>query len=241
MMSARNFVLIPGAWLGSWVWSKTAPILQEHGYGVYPVTLTGMGERVHLASMEIGIETLVMDVVNVIEFNDLEDVVLVGHSFAGKVAGAVADRIPDRISLMLYLDAFRPEKTRDPQGVMEPAEFGRIEPGQWSLPFSKEIIDMIGNDLKGKNREWMLSKCTPWPLKPAADPITLSDRFDRLRSAYIFCSKGSDAGYIDDITAGKWGKLHGPYRLINTGHWPMVTDPEGLVDSMLSLVRECEI
>src|SRR5579864_8537534 len=100
-----RFVLVPGAWLGSWVWKKVTPILEKRGHEVFPITLTGMGDRVHLASSNIGIQTAIQDVLNEIKYNDIEDFVLLGHSFAGKVAGAVADRVPDKVRLLLYLDA----------------------------------------------------------------------------------------------------------------------------------------
>jgi thioesterase domain-containing protein len=89
----ERYLLVPGAWLGGWIWKKIVPMLQEKRHEVYPVTLTGMGNRVHLASRDVGIETAVQDVLNVIKYNDLDDFVLVGHSFAGKVAGAVADKV----------------------------------------------------------------------------------------------------------------------------------------------------
>lgn len=82
----------------------------------------------------------------------------------------------------------------------------------------------------------MLSKATPWPLKPANEPITLSERFDSIKSAYVFCRQSGDP--VDDIIAGKWGKLEGPFRVIDSGHWPMVTKPEELAEDLSSLAAE---
>ena len=93
----KTFVLVPGAWLGAWAWRRVVPLLERDGGVVYPVTLTGMGDRVHLASPQIGLETAIEDVVNTIVYEGLEDVVLAGHSFAGKVIAAVADRMPVRV------------------------------------------------------------------------------------------------------------------------------------------------
>lgn len=230
--------MIPGAWLGSWVWSKTVPLLRSKGMDAHPVTLTGMGDRVHLASENIGIQTAIQDVLNIIEYNDLDEILLVGHSFAGKVAAAVGDRIPDRIKMVLYLDSFWPKKTDEPQGDFQPDEFGKLEPGQLTLPFSEEILESIGSDVVGSDRDWMLSKATPWILKMAMEPIKLSGNVFTLKSAHIFCTKGSDAGYIDEVTSGKWGELLGPYRIIDSGHFPMVTMPQILVDTMLTLLEE---
>ena len=229
-----TFVLVPGAWLGGWVWKKISPLLEKKGHSAYAITLTGMGERVHLASKDVGIETAIQDVLNAIKYNDLNDFVLVGHSFAGKVVAAVADRVPEKVKLVLYLDAARPERVRTPQASFDPtSEFGPLPQGSYSLPITEEIINNIGRDVKGKDREWMLSKATPWPLKLATDPITLSEKFDRLKNAYIFCTLSGDP--VDEIVAGKWGKLEGPHRLIETGHWPMITKPDELVEDMISL------
>jgi len=228
------FVLVPGAWLGGWVWKKVCPLLEGKGHSAYPVTLTGEGERVHLATRDVGIETAIQDVLNVTRYNDLDDFVLIGHSFAGKVAAAVADRTPERVKMLLYLDAFRPEKVRTPQGSFDPsAEFGLPPPGSWATPFTEEVLDNIGKDVKGADREWMLSKATPWPLKHSTDPITLSNNFDTVRSAYIFCTQGGDP--VDEIITGKWGKLDGPCKVIESGHWPMVTKPAELVEDILTL------
>src|SRR5215472_16631107 len=101
-----TFVLVPGAWLGGWSWKKVVPLLSKRGHDVYPIALTGMGERVHLFSRDLGIETAIRDVLNVIEYNDLNDIVLVGHSLAGKVVATVADRAHDRVRVLLFLDAF---------------------------------------------------------------------------------------------------------------------------------------
>jgi len=232
-----KFVLVPGAWLGAWVWKKVTPLLEEAGHEVYPVTLTGMGERVHLAHKDVGMETAVEDVLNVIEYNELDDVVLVGHSFAGKVVAAVADRVPEKVKLLLYLDAFRPEKVRTPQGSFDPQkEFGRVDPGALGIPLTERVLDSIGKDVRGTDRAWMLSMGTPWPLKHARDPVALSENLDSVKCAYIFCTDSGDP--VDEIVQGKWGKLEGPHKVIDSGHWPMVTKPAELVKDLLALTAE---
>ncbi len=228
-----TYVLIPGAWLGGWVWKKITPMLGEKGHRVYSITLTGMGERVHLASKDIGMETAIQDVLNVIKYNDLNDALLVGHSFAGKVAAAVGDRAPEKVRSILYLDAFRPQKIRTPQGAFDPTEFGTLKPGEWAMPLPEQVLDSIGKDVQGADREWMLSKATPWLKRHWSEPVTLSKNFDSIKSAYIFCTESGDP--VDEILQGKWGKLEGPYEVIESGHWPMITKPDELVENMLNL------
>ena len=224
-----TFVLVHGAWLGGWAWKKVIPLLEKRGHEVHAVTLTGMGERVHLASKDVGIETAIQDVLNLIKYNGLDDFVLVGHSFAGKVVAGVADRVPEKVRLILYLDAFRPAKVRTPQGGFSPEEF-HPPPGSLGVPFTEEILNSIGADVKGPDRTWLLSKATPWPMRHSSDPVTLSENFDSVKSAYIFCTGGGDS--VDEILKGK---LEGPYKVIESGHWPMITKPDELVENMLIL------
>jgi pimeloyl-ACP methyl ester carboxylesterase len=209
-----TFVLVPGAWLGGWCWKKITPILRRAGHEVYPVTLTGMGDKVHLARKEYGIEIPIQDVLNIIEYNDLDDIILVGHSFAGKVVAAVADRTHQRINTVLFLDAFRPQKVRTPQGSFID-EFPPSADGS-NFPFTTAILD-----------------ATPWLRKYAQDPVTVSTNFDSVRQAYIFCTGSGDP--VDEILAGKWGKIEGPYKVIDSGHYPMITKPEELADDLLEL------
>jgi pimeloyl-ACP methyl ester carboxylesterase len=191
--------------------------------------LTGMGERVHLASKDVGIETAVQDDLNVIKYNDLDDFVLVGHSFAGKVVAAVADRVYEKVGIVLFLDAFRPADVRTPQGDFSSGGWPTLEDG-WRIPLTEDILRNIGRDLEGENREWMLSKVTPWLMRYAGDPVTLSEKLNSVKKAYILCTDGGD-----DVRAILKEKLDGPTRVIESGHWPMITKPEELVKDMLIL------
>ncbi len=231
-----RFVLVPGAWLGSWAWKDVEPLLEREGHAAYAVTLTGMGDRVHLATKELGMETAIQDVLNVIKYKELDRFVLVGHSFAGKVVAAVADRAHERVSKVIYVDAFRPERVRTPQGAFNPAsEFGPPPPGTYAIPLTEETIGRIGPDVKGSNLKRMKSLATPWPVRLGTDPVTLSKNYDPVKEAYIFCSLSGDP--VDEIVAGKWGKLEGPHTVIEAGHWPMITKPEELARDLMALAN----
>src|SRR5438552_14707646 len=97
-------VLVPGAWMGAWVWKPVTQRLRAFGHEVYPLSLTGMGERVHLAQPSTNLETHITDVVNLIEYEDLKEVVLVGHSYAGAVVTGVANRAPASLAAVVYCD-----------------------------------------------------------------------------------------------------------------------------------------
>lgn len=231
-----TFVLVPGAWLGAWAWHDVTPLLAKEGHAVYPVTLTGMGERVHLASKDVGMATAVEDVLSGLRYREIESCVLVGHSFAGKVAAAVADRVPDRVTKIVYLDAFRPERGTAPQGSFDPAaEFGALPPGATGFPLTEEIVGRIGPDVKGAALRRMLALATPWPARLATDPIVLSSNYDRAQEAYIFCRQSGDP--VEEIVAGKWGPLNGPHTILDAGHWPMITRPKELARDLIELTR----
>jgi pimeloyl-ACP methyl ester carboxylesterase len=231
-----TFVLIPGAWLGAWAWKRVSPELEKRGHSAFPVTLTGMGERVHLATKDVGLETAVQDVLNVIKYNEIDNFVLVGHSFAGKVAAVVADRAHEKVKKVIYLDSFRPKRVRTPQGSFDPVEdFGPQPPGAFAIPLTNETVDRIGKDVKGKVRTWMMAMATPWPMKMARDPVLLSKNYGDVKESYVFCTLTGDP--VDEIIAGKWGKLQGPYKVMETGHWPMITKPKELADAMIALTK----
>ena len=113
-------VLVHGGTSGGWAWKPIASKLREEGHEVYTPTLTGLGERVHLLTREIGLETQITDIVNVLIYEDLHDVVLIGHSVAGMIITGVADQVPEKISRLIYLDAFLPENGESTSDLMVP-------------------------------------------------------------------------------------------------------------------------
>src|SRR5438270_1078401 len=106
--AVSTYVLVHGAWGGSYGWRKVRPLLQQAGHTVFSPSLTGQGERAHLATPEVNLSTHIQDVCNTLWYEDLTDVILVGHSYGGMVVTGVADRMPERIKHLVYLDAFLP-------------------------------------------------------------------------------------------------------------------------------------
>jgi hypothetical protein len=161
---------------------------------------------------------------------------LVGHGFARKVVAAVADRAPEPPSKVIYLDAFRPERVRTPHRGFDPrGEFGPPPQESFGLPLTEGIVARRGRDVKGANPRRILSLSTPWPIKLATDAITLSARCGKVKRAHVFCPLAGDP--VDEIVAGKWGKLEGPQEIIETGHWPMITRPEELARDLILLAK----
>jgi pimeloyl-ACP methyl ester carboxylesterase len=107
--SPLTIVFVHGAWGGGWQYTKVQPLLEDAGHIVYRPTMTGLGERVHLGGPDVGLSTHIEDIVKVLEFEELDEVVLVGHSYGGMVIAGVAERVPERIAKLVFFDAFLPE------------------------------------------------------------------------------------------------------------------------------------
>jgi pimeloyl-ACP methyl ester carboxylesterase len=116
----RNYVLVHGGFHGGWCWARVAKLLRAEGHNVYAPSLTGLGDRAHLANASVNCSTHIQDIVNIIQYEQLNDVVLVGHSYGGFIIGGVADRIPEKIGTIVYLDAIVPTDGMTMLDIMSP-------------------------------------------------------------------------------------------------------------------------
>src|SRR6266581_8353539 len=157
-----TIVIVHGAWGGSWAFRKVEALLREKGFNVYRPQLTGLGERVHLSRPDIGLSTHIDDVVNTILFEDLHDIILMGHSYGGMVITGVADRVPDRIRRLVYVDAFVPN---DGESVMSLV----ATRGDWLKPMIKGDY-IVPPWVKP---EQPLPPDVPQPLKTFPHPLAL--------------------------------------------------------------------
>ena len=135
--SSKTFLVCHGAWSAGWAWKKMHPLMQAAGHRLFTPSYTGLGERAHLANPSIDLETHIQDMLGVIQYEDLRDIVLLGHSYGRMVATGVADRARDRIAQLIYLDAFVPE---DGQSLLDLNEPDRqrmqelVKAGDWRVP-----------------------------------------------------------------------------------------------------------
>ena len=129
---ARAFVLVHGAWHGGWCWARTAERMRSAGVRVFTPTQTGMGERKHLLSKDITLDSFTQDIINVIEAEELSDVTLVGHSFGGQIITLVADRIPERLRRVVYLDGGWPDNGKSVFDGQPPDDARRFRPADFS-------------------------------------------------------------------------------------------------------------
>ena len=173
-----TFVLVHGAWHGGWCWSRVAARLRAGGHTVWTPTLTGVGERVHLAHAGIDLETHIADVLSVIGAEELDGIVLCGHSYGGMVITGVADRATERVRSLVYLDAFVPE---DGQSLLslQPAErqarmrASAAKGDGWRIA---PITAAHFNVREAADRDWVDRRCVAQPLQTFAQPLRSTDR-----------------------------------------------------------------
>jgi pimeloyl-ACP methyl ester carboxylesterase len=187
-----TFVLVHGAWHGSWCWKKLRRVLRAKGHDVFSPTLTGLGERAHLLSPTVDLDTHINDVANLIKWEDLSDVILCGHSYGGCVISGVADRMPERIAALVYLDAFVPNDGECVLDVLPPeVKAAQMNLAQqtgegWKLP----PIPAEAFNVNPTDRSWVNAQCTMQPLAAFQQPIRLTGQSDPVRSVTYVAATG---------------------------------------------------
>ena len=195
-----TFVLVHPAWLGGWCWNKVAPRLRELGHAVHAPTLTGFGERAHLANPDVGLTTHIEDVVNLVTFEDLQDIILVGSSSGGTVITGAADRVSSRISSLVYLDAFLPSDGQSTFDLLPADRRASLEAlvateGEgWLLPrFAPPPWPVIVRELwqvtDDSDVDWLLPRLRPTPVRHFTEPVRIKPGLtDAMRRTYIRCT-----------------------------------------------------
>jgi pimeloyl-ACP methyl ester carboxylesterase len=245
-MSSRVFVLVHPAWHGAWVWKKVAPLLQAKGHRVSTPTLTGLGELSHLATPDIGLDHHVGDVAHVLAYEDLRDVILVGHSSSGAVITGVADRVPERIAHLVYLDAFVPEDGQSVFDLVMPErrrmmeELVKTEGDGWLLPrFAPPPWETIIREMWGvtdnDDVRWMVERMTPTPVGHFRDPVRRTNTAAaRVPRTYVRCPKFPNPRF--DVHAEMARRTAGWHYLeLQAPHHPVVTMPDEVSSLLLDL------
>ena len=239
------FVLVHGAWHGGWCWSKLTPLLLGPGASVYTPTLSGLGERAHLAEMldpaQLDLNLHIRDIAQLLEYESLNDVILVGHAYAGMVITGVAEVCPERLSHLIYINGVVPADgecmaeqlipVRGPefaawvQGCIDRSE------GYLPAPASPEEIGRRWGIPDPADREWMFAKVTPQPAAAMAGRVHLGNPAARsIPRSFI---GGEEAGFqpvAERVRAAGWGTYH-----LDSGHDPMISHPRELADILLGI------
>lgn len=228
---SATIVFVHGAWGGGWQFHKVQPLLENSGYRIYRPTLTGLGERVHLAGPEVGLATHIEDIVNVIEFEDLHDIILVGHSYGGMVIAGVAERIPQRIARLVYMDAILPENGESVDSLfadaiqnMATAGGGGAEPWQlvprWVEPGQPPPVDV------------------PQPIRTFTDAIVLGNPVtETIPGTYILTIEAGKQTDDFDVFAQRARSRGWDVVEMTGGHNPQWFQPESFAGVLVKALR----
>ena len=231
---AKTYVLVHGAWHGGWCWRDIATGLRAAGHAVFVPTLTGLGERVNLMSKSVNLTTHVTDVMNLIEFEELSDVILVGHSYAGHVIPQVADRMKGWLKHLVFLDAVVAQDGKPflPQAVGEERAKTAID-GYLQPP---PDVDWFGVPTDHPLAPWVRRRLTNHPLTTLMETVHYKNGGPNgVPKTYIRCLKRRDMSQPDPVEAMLKGKPEWTWLTLDTGHDAMITAPAELT-SMLSKI-----
>lgn len=245
IMNTTTYVLVPGLWLGASVWRAVADSLSERGHVVHAVDLSGMGDRVHLGSPDTDLTTHIDDVVHLLEQYDLHEVVLVGHSYGALVTTGTADRVPERISRLVYVDSgplpdgmaqadfVGPDgRAANQDMVRRYGEGWKLPPPLWAV-LAAEVPE-VDDDAVAT----LVESSRPQPWRTATQPVALTGAWERLPRTGVLCSfdleelrqMARDAPMFAHMVDGDW-----TYVELPTWHWPMVSRPAELAEVLESV------
>ncbi|WP_406216090.1 alpha/beta fold hydrolase [Streptomyces decoyicus] len=230
-----NFILVAGARLGAWAWDEVVPYLRAAGHGAHPLTLSGLADK---QGMPAGQQTHVQDIVDEVERQDLRDVVLVGHSYSGIPVGQAAERIGDRLARVVFVDSSVPTDGEPfvsawpDGGAMVKASIAENR-GFWPLV---PAAHYDGQGLSDEQIARIVGGSTPHPGATLTEPAMLARPLGELPATYITCLLAG-AEPDDDVakllTSDHWQMVE-----MNTGHWPMFSQPRELAQIFLDAAGE---
>ena len=235
MNAKTTFLVCHGAWSAGWAWKKMHPLMIAAGHRLLTPSYTGLGERAHLATPGIDLESHIADILNVIKYEDLRDIVLLGHSYGGMVATGVADRARDRIAQLIYLDAFVP---RDGQSLLDLNEVARPRMQEaaksgdgWRVPPNPTPPDTPPADL-----EWLSARRVNMPIKCFEMKLKLHNGEPTMPRSYIYATRITPADTFGRFAARAKSEAGWRYYEIDASHSPVVTAPEALTALLETIV-----
>lgn len=228
----KTFVLIPGAWAGAWIWDEVSSALRGGGHAVHALTLPGL-ERGSEAT-DIGLDTHVRYVLDVLTRQNVRGAILVGHSYSGLVAGQVADRAPGRVGHTVYIDAFLPHDGQSLLDAFDPAQRGderrqiAQNAGRWPAPDVAGAAD--GHGLSREQARWLVERQVDHPGRTVTDAARLEGSLAQQSATYIQCAF-EDAPEVHRLRdEPTWN-----FQTLRIGHWPMVSAPAELAERLAAL------
>jgi pimeloyl-ACP methyl ester carboxylesterase len=224
---SKTFLVCHGAWSAGWAWKKMHPLMQAAGHRLVTPTYTGLGERAHLAHPKIDLDAHIEDMLNVIKYEDLRDIVLVGHSYGGMVATGVADRARDKVRQLIYVDAFVPADGQSLLDLNQAAVLRMQElakSGGWRVPPNPTPSDTSPADV-----EWLSTRRVDMPIKCFETRLGLQGGPLTLPRSYIYATRITPADTFGPFARMTKGDPAWSYYEIDASHSPNVTAPETLM------------
>jgi pimeloyl-ACP methyl ester carboxylesterase len=236
--SGMTFLVCTGAWSAGWAWKKMHPLMASAGHRLFAPTYTGLGEREHLANPSNDLETHIQDILAVIKYEDLREIVLIGHSYGGMVATGVADRARDRVTRLIYLDAFVPMDGQSLMDANPPAVRQRMQDlakagDGWRVPSNPIPPDTSEADVKwiSERRVPQSIKCFEQPLKMQGGPLTLP-------RSYVYFTRVAPADPFRPFAERAKNDPKWRYHELDASHSAHVTAPEALARLLQTIVSQ---
>jgi pimeloyl-ACP methyl ester carboxylesterase len=232
------FLVAHGAWSAGWAWKKMRPLLRESGHELLTPTYSGLGERAHLATPSVDLDTHIQDVLGVLDMEDLRNVVLIGHSYGGMVATGVADRARERIAQLVYLDAFVPRDGQSAFDLQAPESRNRMREAArtagegWRIPPNPMPPDTPEADVA-----WAAPRRMPQPLKAFEQPLRLTGKAPPPRS-YIYCLRARPDDGFRQFYERAQREAGWRHFAIDASHNPHITAPQELLRLLEKIVAE---
>jgi pimeloyl-ACP methyl ester carboxylesterase len=233
---STTLLVAHGAWGAGYAWKKMHPLMAARGYRLVTPTYTGLGERAHLASPSHDLNTHIQDVLAVIKYEDLQDIVLIGHSYGGMVATGVADRARDRITQLIYLDAFVPRDGEALFDLVSPDARNAMREGAktgdgWRVPSLQ-----IPPDTSEEDRAWLAERRMSQSIKCFDTPLRLTGGEIAVPRSYIYCQRAAPVDTFRPFANRAKAESGWRYHEIDASHSPHVTSPEALADLLDAIV-----
>jgi len=232
---SHTFVLVHGAWHGGWCWRRVSDLLERQGHKVFTPTLTGLGERSHLLREGINVSTHVADVVNLMKWERLTDVVLCGHSYGGMVISGVAEKVASAIRSIVFLDAFVPQNGEAVVNLTGPAVMEAMQAAQrrGDLGVPARAAEAFG--VNERDRAWVDAMCVPQPIGTFTEAMTITGARETIgKKAYVRAASYANPGFDKALARLKSNEAWRTYD-VPCGHDVMVDMPERLTEILLEV------
>jgi|SRR5579859_5502703 len=231
-----TFVIVHGAWGGGWSWRNVRAVLQAAGHEVFTPTLTGLGERSHLGRPDTNLDTHIQDVVNVLEYEDLNEVILAGHSYGGMVVTGAADEAAARLRHLVYLDAFVPPDGKSVVDLLSPADRAARQDQASSLKDGWQIpARPLPPDTPPDVAAWAGPRRGPQPLQTYLQPIQLTGAADRVPRTYVHCTFKPDGDIFAPFAREARENPAWTFHALATGHNLQYFAPKEVTEILLGV------